>query len=495
MIRVEGLTVSYGQRRALDGLDLHVAPGEFVLLAGPSGCGKSTLIRCLCGLIPQAMPAAMSGRVRVDGRDTREASLAELGAIVGVVLQNPTTQLFNLTVDDEVAFAPRNRGLPPSEVAWRVNWALEATGIEALRGREVRNLSGGEQQRLAIAAALALEPRVLLLDEPASCLDVSGARQVMATLARLSAAGLTILVVEHRLGELTRLAQRTLVMHEGRIVADGPTSEVLGQRELLSRLGLRHPALEPQGDWPALLEPAPPPPGPPLVELRGVEAGYGRGTVLQGIDLKLYAGELAALVGDNGSGKSTLARVLAGLVRPRRGHVLFGGGRRLPPGRGIGLLFQDPQQQLFCDTVEEEVAFGPRHWGSFAPGGIEPVLAATGLSGLRERSVWALSLGEQQRTALAAVLALEPSLAILDEPTVGQDWRRLSAFMDLLAALNRAGRAILVITHDYELVHHYAQRVFLLCDGRIAAEGAPARQRRLPGGRPLAPGTLPLALP
>ncbi len=482
MIRVEGLTVSYGQGRALDGLDLHIAPGEFVLLTGPSGCGKSTLIRCLCGLIPQAMPAAMSGRVTVNGRDTREAPLAGLGAAAGVVLQNPSTQLFNLTVDDEVAFAPRNRGLPPIEVARRVDWALEAAGIGPLRGREVRSLSGGEQQRLAIAAVLALEPRVLLLDEPASCLDVSGARQVMATLERLSAGGLTILIAEHRLGELTRLAQRTLVMDEGRIVADGPTPEVLGRRELLSRLGLRHPALEPQGDWGALLEPAPPPPGPPLIELRGIEAGYGRSAVLQGIDLKLYAGELAALVGDNGSGKSTLARVLAGLLRPKRGNILFGGGRRLPPGPGIGLLFQDPQQQLFCDTVEEEVAFGPRHWGSYTPGGLEAVLAVMGLASLRERSVWALSLGEQQRTALAAVLALEPSLAILDEPTVGQDWRRLSAFMDLLAALNRAGRAILVITHDYELVRQYAQRVFLLCGGRIAAEGAPARRRALPEG-------------
>ncbi len=495
MIRVEELTVSYGQERALDGLDLHVAPGEFVLLTGPSGCGKSTLIRCLCGLIPQALAARMSGRVIVDGHDTRQRSLAELGAAVGVVLQDPSTQLFNLTVDDEVAFAPRNRGLPRPEVARRVDWALEASGITALRGREVHSLSGGEQQRLAIAAVLALEPRVLLLDEPASCLDVRGTRQVMATLARLSAAGLTILIAEHRLGEVARLARRTLVMDQGRVVADGPTPEVLGRRELLSRLGLRRPALEPQDDWAALLEPAPPPPGPPLIELQGVEAGYGRSAVLQGVDLKLYPGEMAALVGDNGSGKSTLAQVLAGLLQPRRGRIRVDGGRRLPPGRGIGLLFQDPQQQLFCDTVEEEVAFGPRNWGSFAPESLEAVLAATGLAGLRERSVWALSLGEQQRTALAAVLALGPSLAILDEPTVGQDWRHLSAFMDLLAALNRAGRAILVITHDYKLVHHYARRILLLRDGRIAAEGAPARRRGLQRGEQAAPGASPLASP
>ncbi len=471
MIQVDGLSVRYGRQPALDRVSLRVAPGEVVLVTGPSGCGKSTLARCLAGLIPHTIPAEVSGRVTVAGRDAATCPVAELATVAGLVFQNPATQLFNLTVDDEVAFGPRNLGLDHVEIARRVDWALEATGIAHLRGRAVAGLSGGEQQRLAIAAVLAMGPRLLVLDEPTAGLDVYGTREVTATLARLNEAGVTIVIIEHRLGAVAHLARRTVIMHQGRVVADGPTTAILGRRWLLRRLGLRRPTDELPEDWHALVVPAAPPAGAPLVQLKGVTAGYGRTTVLRGLDLTLYAGELAALVGDNGAGKSTLARVLAGLIRPSRGEVRLGDG--IAAGRGVGLLFQNPLEQLFCDTVEEEVAFGPENLGCSDPAGLATTLEATGLDALRQRPVQALSMGQQQRTALAAVLALKPRLVILDEPTMGQDWGHLSAFMALVVELNRAGCTVLLITHDYKLVHHYARRVLLLRDGRIVADGAP----------------------
>ena len=505
MIEVNDLTVCYGQQRVLGALSLSIQPGEFVLVTGSSGSGKSTLLRALAGLIPNTSLARMEGRVVVDGLDTQEHSLPVLAGHVGLVFQNPATQLFCLRVEEEVAFGPRNLGLPPDQVARRVEWALGAAGLEHLRGRRVNTLSDGEKQRVAIAAVLAMAPRILILDEPTSNLDMVGARQVLSTLERLRREGSTVVIAEHKTGEVGRLADRVLVLEEGQPVADGSPEEVFARRELLHRLGVRRPTNHSQSDWADLIATAPtpspslPPPNPPqlwggskggdpssplaqgwerggrgergrgrvkpLVEVEGVIAGYGKRQVLAGLDLSIQRGEFVALVGDNGAGKTTVARLLAGLVKPRRGTVQVSGR--------VGLLFQNPLEQLFCETVEEEVAFGPRNYGLLTPALLEDTLAAADLGSLRHRRTHALSGGEQQRTALASVLALQPDLLILDEPTMGQDWGHLSVFMDHVGHLNGKGMAILLITHDYKLVHRYAQRVLLLRNGRIAAEGCP----------------------
>ena len=471
MIEVDDLTVCYGKRRVLGRLSLSIRPGEFVLVTGPSGCGKSTLLRALAGLIPHASLAHMKGRVVVDGLDTQEHSLPVLAGHVGLVFQNPATQLFCLRVEEEVAFGPRNLGLPPDEVARRVEWAMAATGLEHLRGRRVNTLSDGEKQRLAIAAVLAMAPRILILDEPTSNLDMVGTRQVLSTLERLRRESSTVVIAEHKTGEVSQLADRVLILEEGRPVADGSPAEVFARREMLHRLGVRRPIAHPQSDWADLILPSLPGRGwgrvKPLVELEGVVAGYGKRQVLAGLDLSIQRGELVALVGDNGAGKTTVARLLAGLVKPRQGKVQVRGR--------VGLLFQNPLEQLFCETVEEEVAFGPRNYGFLTPALLEDTLATADLISLRHRRIHALSGGEQQRTALASVLALRPDLLILDEPTMGQDWGHLTAFMDHVGRLNGRGMAILLITHDYRLVHDYAQRVLLLRNGRIAAEGSPRR--------------------
>jgi len=474
MIRFDQVTVRFGTRRALDRVDAAVGEGEGVLVTGPSGCGKTTFARCLNGLVPHAVTtAALDGDVRIAGRSTREQTVAGLSTTVGLVFQNPSTQLFCLTVGEEVEFGPRNLGLAESEVRRRASGALDALDLLPFADRPLATLSAGERQRAAIAAVLAMEPRVLVLDEPTARLDTRSRSRLVATLGELLRRGLTLVIVEHRLGDATRLAPRTLVMSEGKIALDGPTHGVFERRELLRQLGLRRPSSAEESEWTTLLGPAPRAGGVPIVQLSGIEAGYRNRRVLCGLDLAFHEGEFVAVVGDNGSGKTTLARLLAGLVRPDAGTITWRDDHRTP-GRDVGLLFQNPLDQLFTATVEEEVRFGPERFGLPDLAAIDRLLDAHDLAALRGRAIGALSSGQQQRTALAAVLALRPRLVILDEPTMGQDWRHLSRFMDYLVALNRQGCTVLLISHDYKLVHRYAGRVLVLDGGRVVADGAPA---------------------
>ena len=474
MIHVRGLTVHYADQMALQEVSFDVRLGECLVVTGPSGCGKSTLVRVLTGLIPQVIPAEISGRVEVAGLDVTHCLTAETAQQVGVVFQNPRAHLIHLRVDDEVAFGPYNLGLPPEEVKARVEWALEAVGLSDLPDQNPASLSGGQIQRLAIASALAMRPQVLVLDEPTTSLDAPGTTSVINALVQLRAEyGLTIVLIEHRLAEIRRLADRVMVLDEGRVVTAGAFETVLGDYDLLHRYGLRRPTEEPLMPWAELLMPNGKPPAgvQPLLEFQNLSAGYNGHAAIHDVNLKFYPGEFAALVGDNGAGKSTLALAAAGLIRPMSGRLLFNNGARPRLGLDIALLFQNPADQLFTDSVDEEIAFGPRNYRCFELAWHEQALASADLLGLRERRPFSLSVGQQQRTALASCLALRPRLVILDEPTLGQDWRHLQQLMDFLVWLNRQGTAILLITHDYKLVYRYAQRVILMDAGRISLDG------------------------
>ncbi len=457
---------------ALRAMDLRIAPGEFVLLTGPSGCGKSTLARLLNGLIPHVIPGALRGAVRVHGLDTRHHPVAALATQVGLVFQIPETQLFNRTVEDEVAFGPRNLGLSGEETAERVAWALAAVGIEGFRQRAVCELSGGEKQRVAIASVLAMRPAVLVLDEPLANLDAAGAALVLDSLRRLHReTGLAVLVIEHKTGAILPLADRVLIMDRGRIVRDGQPETVFAEQAYLRELGVRLPGPPPRSHAPPAAERRH---AAPSIRLKGVRFGYRRREpVLEDVSLTIGQGEFVALTGDNGAGKSTLARLILGLLRPQQGAVwVRSGKRRLLAGREVGLLLQNPLEQLFCDTVNEEIAFGLENYRLPVRDNVRRALSVTGLEHKRSCRVVALSAGEQQRLALASVLALTPEVLILDEPALGQDWGHLSRLMAFVDGLNRQGTTVVLITHDADVVQTYARRVVRLAQGRVVADTA-----------------------
>lgn len=470
MIHIRDLSVHYDSIPALRNIDLDVAAGECILITGPSGCGKSTLGRVISGLIPHAISAQVEGHVQVAGLDTLTQTIPTIAQRVGMVFQRPASQLFHLRVEDEVAFGPRNLGLSEDDVQERTTWALYAASLTELRAARPGSLSGGQKQCLAIAAALAMRTQVLVLDEPTASLDVPNTRRVMETLATLQAEyGITIVLIEHRLAEAAQLAGRVILMEDGAIIASGDPHVVFADKEIRMRLGLRRPTEEPSVSWEELIQTngAQQAEHSPLLDLDNISAGFNGRQIIQDIQLSLYPGEFAALVGDNGAGKSTLAMVAAGLIKPQSGTVRFVNGVRPRPGLDVALLFQDPQEQLFTDSVDEEVAFGPHNYNCFDPDLHAQILQEADLWDLRSRRPLALSVGQQQRTALAACLSLRPRLLILDEPTLGQDWGHLQRLMNYFQALNRQGTTILLISHDYKLVHHYAHRVILLRNGHI----------------------------
>jgi energy-coupling factor transport system ATP-binding protein len=533
---------------ALAGIDLRLRAGEFVLLCGPSGGGKSTLLRLCLGLVPQFSGGRLSGRVSVLGHDpavTPPRRIAAAGATL--VFQNPAESFIAERVGDEVAFGPENLALPVAEVEERVREGLAAVGLAAFEGRRLRDLSAGQQQRVALAGALALRPRLLLLDEPTAHLDDDAAREVLAVVARLHREqGVTVVLSEHRLGLAAPLADRILVLAGGRLIRAGAPRAVLGDETLPAlgvpvpraaiaavRLGLRGPLpLTPEelaeaiirdrlgrgclhggdaGGPPSSLQTSAgyvaqerqgragrPPGGAPALVFDGVTFAYPGGPpVLDQVSLTLAPGEVAALMGPSGAGKTTLARLALGLLRPQSGRIELCGyvTHRTPVStlaRLGGLVLQNPLHQLLASRVDDEVRLGLRHLPpAEAAERAATMLETFGLRELQARHPLSLSEGERRRLALAAVLARRPQVLILDEPTLGQDERTRLALGNLIRRLAAEGMAVLVISHDVEFVNDACDRVLLLRAGRIAADlplhlarDAPARLRE--AGLPLA---------
>ena len=498
-----GLTYQYPEREApaLRELSWTVAPGEFVTVTGPSGSGKSTLLRCLNGLTPHFSGGTFDGIVTVAGHDTRHYSPRVLARLTGFVFQDPEAQFVAGRVDDEIAFGMEQLGIPPVTMRKRVEEVLDLLGIAALRDREIATLSGGERQRVAVAAALALQPSILALDEPTSQLDPWGAEEVLAALNRLNEdLGLTVVLAEHRLERVVAHADRLTVLAPGGSIAlDGPPRESLRHTEIETLPALL--ALGRRLNWDPLplsikegrsaqrrdaalgRMPAPAPSDPALpggasvVTLQRVSAGWERYSVLRDVDLDVRPGELIALMGRNGSGKTTLLRLVAGLHRPSSGRVLITGQdtTRLHPAdiaQTVGYLPQNPSALFFAETLRAELAFTLKH---HPLSGLEPeaTLTSLGLEHATDRNPRDLSGGERERAALAAVLVGGPRVLLLDEPTRGMDAARKRTLAMMLHRLRDDGVAILLATHDVELVAEVASRVVLVGDGRIVADGGP----------------------
>ena len=473
-----GLTYRYpGGPDALNSVDLEIEPG-LTLLVGPSGGGKSTVLRVLNGLVPHFHGGAIGGRAVVLGHDVLRTPTRRLARHVGFVFQDPELQAVYGTVEREVAFALENIGAGAAEMERRVEHALEATGIGHLRGRRLATLSGGERQRLAIASALALDPELLVLDEPSSQLDWSGAREVADLCRSLASAGRAVVVAEHRLDWLLPLADRLAAVESGALTGPAPPGSLapgLASPPAVVELGRalgwdplplsveaarRHlPALSATN--PTVSRPVPAWSATGLT----VAAGPRAEPALESVDLDGGAGEVVVLLGPNGGGKTTLLRALAGLVRPRAGSV------KRPAGR-VAYLPQNPGALLHQPTLRSEVALTLARAGDReAP---EVVLAELGLSHLAGRYPRDLSSGQRQRAALAAVLAGTPALALLDEPTRGMDGQARRELRALISKLAGRGCAIVLATHDLDLAAEVGDRIVLLDSGRVQDLGAPA---------------------
>jgi energy-coupling factor transport system ATP-binding protein len=431
---VEGLTFSYPDAApALDDMSLKIDPGEIVLVLGASGSGKSTLVRALAGLVPWFHGGRFSGRVVVAGRDTRNTHPSELAGTVATVFQDPEDQVVLGRVEAEIAFGLENVGTSPDAILPRAHAALASVGAAHLAGRRVVELSGGELQRICLASALALEPQLLLLDEPTSQLDPEGAE---AFLEHALASGPAVVISEHRPAAVLPHVDRVLFVDRGRIVLDAPRDEAIAWLDEHRPAWTHRP--DERGDNASTGK------GDVVVRVTDARFAYGDGPpVLDDASIELRRGEIVALTGPNGSGKTTLAKLAAGLLQPQGGVVECDGR--------AAFLLQDPGRYLVRETVLAEVALGADATRA------RRVLADVDLAWAEDLHPRDLSSGERERLALATVLVTEPDLLVLDEPTRGVDPERKAELAGLLRA-QASGRATLVVTHDVAFAAAVADR-------------------------------------
>ncbi len=484
---VENLSFRYRDRDefAIREIAFELEAGKILLIAGASGCGKTTLIRCINGLIPRSYKGELTGRVRLDGQDTADMSLSRISQIVGTVLQDPERQILGAHVFTEVAFGLENLGVPREEIIERVEETLAYLGIAHLKGRETFYLSGGEKQKVAVAGTLAMQPSILLLDEPLASLDPASAEEALTLIRRLADEGKTVIIIEHRVEDVLKIKpELSLFMVAGELRYFGPTT---GLEARVDYREVKLPA-------PMILEKARHDPPPayvppalaaarngPLADFRDVAFAYEPETpVLRDINLSIRAGDIIAVLGPNGAGKTTLVKHAIGLLKPKQGQVLLEGvdTRELSVAQiahTIGYVFQSPSHMLFAPTVREELAFGPQNLGFDQETTEQSVAEAVdilNLKGLEDYPPLGLSFGQQKRVSIGAILAMRSKILVMDEPTAGQDYRNYMAFMNAILGLPNFA-AILFITHDVDMAVCYANRVILVHEGTIAADGPP----------------------
>ncbi len=501
MIRFENVSVRYdgAEKPTLSGVDLTVPEGELVLLVGPSGVGKSTLLGAVSGLVPHFTGGTLTGRVTVDGRDTRTHKPRELADVVGTVGQDPLSHFVTDTVEDELAYGMESLGVAPDVMRRRVEETLDLLGLADLRDRAISTLSGGQQQRVAIGSVLTTHPRVLVLDEPTSALDPAAAEEVLAVLQRLvHDLGTTVLMAEHRLERVVQYADQVLLLPgPGQAPVLGEPAEVMAASPVhppvvgLGRLAgwsplplsVRDARRRAAGLRAELADRTPaaaaePAAAAPVAQAENLSLRRGRVEALRNVSLAVRPGETVALMGRNGAGKSTLLNALVGMHAPSGGRVTVGG--RIPARtapremvRRVGLVPQEPRDLLYADTVAAECAAADHDAG--APPGTCRALVSALLPGVPD-DTHPRDLSEGQRLALALALVLtgKPPLLLLDEPTRGLDYAAKARLVTMLRRLTADGHALVLATHDVELAAELAHRVVILADGEVVADGPTA---------------------
>lgn len=530
IIEMECVSFSYGTATdgayALKDIDLSVEEGTFVGLIGPSGAGKSTLASAITGAIPHHYRGRLFGSTLVAGLDTCEAPLTDIAKVAGSVLQDIDAQMVASVVEDELLFGLENFGIDHREIEGRIASALDAVGIADLRHREIATLSGGQKQKVAIAAILAMTPRVIVMDEPTSALDPASARDVFEVLRRAKElTGMTVILIEQTVALLAEYCDRVVVIDQGRIALDGTPTDVFSRGETLRAIGVDtprtvrisnslaeaglapndSPALTLDGAEslvagilaPGLSESSPIVPRtlgdrpdarntvderPIIVDVAGAAYSYGTGQAgIEGINLTVRAGEILAVVGQNGAGKTTFTKLLNGLIKPSAGVVRIAGlDTRTTPvsvlASHAATLFQNPDRQLCHNTVVEEISFGLELQGAPANAARERARHVAATFGLPENaSPFNLSRGQRQMVALASVVALEPELIILDEPTSGLDYRECMTVMETVRQRVLDGAAVVMVCHDMEVVSDFADTLAVMTEGRLIEVG-PSRE-------------------
>ncbi len=515
-LEVEHLKYRYPHTKklALDDISFTAEKGEFIGIIGENGAGKSTLSQAFCGLVPQFYKGAYGGKVTVDGIDAAITPTAELCKKVGLIFQNPFNQLSGAkdTVWDEVAFGLENFGVPAEQIHERLDKVLHQLDIWQFREKNPFDLSGGQMQRVAIASVLAMEPEILLLDEPTSQLDPQGSEEVFHTVELLAKTGITIFMIEQKMEKLASYCDKILLLHEGKQI-DFDTPEKIFSRPDLAELGICPPYVtrycieqnlfRPDGTYPVTMEDVkrvlkrdmerkvtlPQLTDPVLTEVpedrfavRNLKFSYTEDhPIFENFQLSLDQ-RPTAIIGQNGAGKTTLVRLLKGLLKPSAGTILYQGediSRRTVASLAgqVGYVFQNPDDQIFKYKVIDEVMFGPLNIGMPKEKAKEKAmeaLALTELTSYAGENPYDLELSQRKLVAIASVLAMDTDVIILDEPTIAQDYRGKEIIRNIITSLSGQGKLVLAILHDMDFVAQCFSRVVVLAHGQLLADGTPS---------------------
>lgn len=518
LVQLEGVTYKHYGKTApsLVDVNLSIRRGSFTLLVGPSGSGKSTLCMLLNGIVPHILGGKLEGQVTVDGQDVSKSKVQNLAHSVGMLFQDPEWMFATLQVEDEVAFGPENLRQPPDKIAEQVTQSLEYVGLNGLRKNLVWALSGGQIQKLGLASVLAMQPALIVLDEPTANLDPATTHSVHELILRLRDEGKSIILVTKDLDEFMAQADDLILLDKGRVIAQGTPREVIEQHgaSMLdlgvwlpepTEIGLRlkqrglltgrvpitvREAAEAFASYhfreTATIPQVPPIQGEVLIRAENVRFGYNKKSrALRGISFELRQGEIVAIVGQNGAGKSTLSKLLVGLLKPSSGDLtLFGRKARQwsvqDLANDIALVFQNPEHQFLTDSVQEELEYSLLAQGIDDPDEVHKRVSAMlkrlEITDAAEGHPFALSAGAKRRLGVATMLVGgRARLLIVDEPTYGQDKRLTESLMDLINLLRREGITVLMITHDMRLVDAHVDRAIVMADGEKIFDGTPTQ--------------------
>ncbi len=525
MIEIQELTFKYNgaKKIALEKISLEIEKGGFVGIIGESGAGKTTLCNCINGLIPHHYTGDFYGSVKVDGTDTFEINAGKLALKVGSVFQDIESQITGYFVEDEILFGLENFGIPADEIESRITGSLETLGISELRHKEISSLSGGQKQKVVIAAILALEPDILVLDEPTGELDPASSVQIFQMLKKLNEEkGITIVVAEQKIMLLCEFVKKLIVLEHGTCVHYGEIRSTLTHQHEMEEAGINCPRvltltgkMVDQGLAPAGMkaedriclnareaadfvkkvmgktistgaDPRVKPEddndtssdGDVVLEFSNVGFSYNETANVHDLNIKVQKGDFISIIGSNGAGKSTFSKLTNGLLKPSTGDVLVLGQNTKKQkvsslAKHIGFLFQNPDRQICCSTVREEIAFSLRNNG-IAEDEIAERISKTlnefGFDG--DTEPFNMSRGQRQRLCLACLIALNPEILILDEPTTGLDYRECMEVMEKIRALNENGTTVIMVCHDMEVVLDFAKTIIVMNRGEILGQGA-----------------------